>query len=205
MELPPGQKRVLTCFADAEEEGRQASRQEVAEACGYAFPSAVTKHVDALVRKDVLAADPTIKRNVKLTQEGWQSLDRPPPGRGVPIIGRIAAGTPILANENHVGYLKDITPRPGRFALEVRGDSMIDAGIESGDYAIIDSRKRLRHNQIGAVLLDDVATLKRVRINKRSLTLVAENPDYENLTVKKDGGQDCKLIGPLVVAIRPAR
>jgi repressor LexA len=202
MQLPPGQKRVLSIFANAEDEGRQISRAEVAEACGYAFPSAVTKHVDALVRKGLLMTDPTKKRSVRITASGWESLDRSPTGEGVPIIGAIAAGLPILASENHDGYLEEVAPRPGRFALRVRGDSMTGVGIEDGDYAVIDSRRRLRHGQIGAVIVDDEATLKRVRFTRTGVTLVAENPRYQNRTVRKGSGTEVRIIGPLALVIR---
>src|SRR6188474_2248850 len=108
--LPPQQSKILHYFADA-------------------FPSAVSKHVDALVRKGLLHADREKKRNVSLTEAGWTAIDRSPASKGVPVIGAIAAGVPILASEQHAGYLSDLTPNPGRFALKVRGDSMIDDGI----------------------------------------------------------------------------
>src|SRR5689334_15688129 len=124
--LPPGQTRILTFFADAENECRQPSRAEVAEATDYAFPSAASKHVEALVKKGLLAADPEKKRNVRLTDEGWGSIQRLPVAKGIPVLGAIAAGAPILAAEHHAGYLTDLQPAPGRLALKVRGDSMID-------------------------------------------------------------------------------
>src|SRR4051794_38272967 len=73
-ELPPGQRRILTFLADAQDEGRQPSRAEVADALGYAFPSAVSKHVDALVRKQLLEAEADKKRNVRLTLLGWAAI-----------------------------------------------------------------------------------------------------------------------------------
>lgn len=112
--LPPGQTRILAFFAEAEDQGRQPSRAEVAEALGYAFPSAVSKHVEALVRKGLLEAVPEKKRNVRLTDAGWRALNRSPSRRGVPVIGAIAAGTPIQALENVAEHISDIQPAPGR-------------------------------------------------------------------------------------------
>ena len=89
MNLPPGQHRILTFFADAEDQGRQASRAEVAEELGYAFPSAVTKHVEALVRKGLMIADRDKKRNVVLTDAGWASLNRTPLRLGVSSLVRL--------------------------------------------------------------------------------------------------------------------
>jgi len=200
--LPPGQRRILTYFANAEDEGRQASREEIAEACGYAFPSAVTKHVDALVRKGLLSADPHKKRNVRLTDDGWESLGRIPLSRGVPIIGHIAAGVPILASEQHEGYLEDVTPRRGRFALRIRGDSMTGADIHDGDYAIIDSTRKGGHNDIGAVVVEDEATLKRVRYRKHSMVLIAENPAYEPLVIRDGSDRHIEVVGPLALIVR---
>ena len=93
-ELPPGQTKILQFFADAENKGHQPSRAEVAEVLGYAFPSAVSKHVDALVRKGLMEAEADKKRNVRLTEEGWAAINRVPQAKGIPIIGAIAAGTP---------------------------------------------------------------------------------------------------------------
>ena len=162
-DLPPGQTHILTCFADAEDEGRQASRAEIAEFCGYAFPSAVSKHVDALVRKGYLLHDREKKRNIKVSEDGWAILNRTPAFLGVPILGAIAAGTPILSSENLNGYLDEVNAKPGRIALQVRGDSMIEAGINDGDFAIIDTASDAESGTIAAVMVDEEATLKVIR------------------------------------------
>lgn len=198
MDLPPRQTVILQYFADAEDQGRQASRAEAAKDLGYAFPSAVSKHIEALVRKGLVEADPEKKRNVRLTELGWLAIDRVPATLGVPIIGAIAAGTPILANENHDDYLHDIMPAPGRFALKVRGDSMIDAGILDGDFAVIDHGHEVRPGQIGAVVVDGEATLKRVRFQSKKLILEPANPRYEPIVVdarRAAGGAE--IVGPL--------
>ncbi len=202
--LPPGQTRILTYFADAEDDGRQPSRAEVAEAMGYAFPSAVSKHVDALVRKGLLAADRDKKRNVRLTDVGWAAINRAPSKQGVPIIGAIAAGAPIMATEAHAGYLRDIQPAPGRIALKVRGDSMINAGILDGDFAVIQTGAAVAENQIGAVVVDGDATLKRVRYHHDHIDLIPENPAYQPLTVAKQGpdGRTVQIVGPLCFIYR---
>ncbi len=201
-ELPPGQTKILRFFADAEDEGHQPSRAEVALAMGYAFPSAVSKHVDALVRKALLRADRDKKRNVRLTESGWAAISRSPARQGVPVIGAIAAGVPILASESHAGYLKEIQPAPGRIALRVRGDSMIDAGILDGDYAIVQADAEVGDNRIGAVVVDGDATLKRVRYFKDRIELVPENVKYQPLVVRRDLGQAVQIVGPLSFVYR---
>jgi repressor LexA len=200
--LPPGQRKILDFFADAEDAGHQPSRAEVAEAMGYAFPSAVSKHVDALVRKGLLAADREKKRNVRLTESGWASIDRTPAKKGVPVIGAIAAGTPILATESHAGYLTDIQPVPGRFALKVRGDSMIDAGILDGDFAVIQADTAVANGHIGAVVVDGEATLKRIRYHGDRIELIPENPRYQPLVISKAKNPEIKIVGPLCFIYR---
>ncbi len=203
-DLPPGQTRILTYFADAEDSGHQPSRAEVAEAMGYAFPSAVSKHVDALVRKGLLTADHDKKRNVRLTDIGWGAIERTPAKRGVPVIGAIAAGTPILANENLDHFLTDLAPAPGRFALKVRGDSMIDAGILDGDYAVIERGQPVHDGQIGAVRIGEEATLKRIRFEPDQLTLISENRNYPPRIVGKTMAdtEGVEVIGPLKCVYR---
>ncbi len=203
-DLPPGQTRILIIFADAEDSGRQPSRAEVAESLGYAFPSAVSKHVDALVRKGHLEADRKTKRNVRLTEKGWAAIQRTPSHRGVPILGAIAAGTPILASENLTGYLEDLQPTPGRFALRVRGDSMIDAGILDGDYAIIQRGGAVNEGRIGAIRVGEEATLKRVRYHADRLELLSENKAYAPRIIPKDVAESegIEVVGPLVCVYR---
>ncbi|MDA3962680.1 MAG: transcriptional repressor LexA [Planctomycetota bacterium] len=198
MSLPPRQECILRYFADAEDQGRQASRAEAAKDLGYAFPSAVSKHIEALVRKGLVEADREKKRNVRLTELGWEGIGRCPAALGVPVIGAIAAGSPILATENHGDYLNDITPQPGRFALKVRGDSMIDAGILDGDLAVIDHGDEVPDGRIGAVIVDEEATLKRVRYRRSELILEPANQAYEPIVVdRKRAVGGVQVVGPL--------
>lgn len=209
--LPPGQTRILEFFADAEDEGRQPSRAEVAEALGYAFPSAVSKHVDALVRKGLLAADRDKKRNVRLTEAGWSALDRLPAAaareresQGLPVIGAIAAGTPITADSNVARHLRGLAFAPNRIALQVRGDSMVGDGILDGDFAVIEARDafpedRIAAGRIYAVVVDGEATLKHVRRAGDALELISSNPKYppRRITSEHLAGGHCRILGPL--------
>jgi repressor LexA len=201
-QLPPQQSKILAFFADAEDSGHQPSRAEVAEAFGYAFPSAVSKHVEALVRKGLLAADREKKRNVRLTETGWAAINRSPGRQGVPVIGAIAAGVPILASEQHAGYLKDIQPSPGRFALQVRGDSMIDDGILDGDYAVIQAEGKVSDNQVAAVVVDGEATLKRVRYYADRIELIPANAKYQPRIISKATANEVQIVGPLCFVYR---
>jgi repressor LexA len=211
--LPPGQTKILHLFADAEDAGRQPSRAEIAEQLGYAFPSAVSKHVEALVRKGLFALDRDKKRNVRLTATGWAAIGRQPARAttiatdmpGVPVLGAIAAGTPIEAIEQADDHLTDLAPRPGRFALRVRGDSMINAGIDDGDYAVIQQGAPVAQRQIAAVIVEGEATLKRVVRSSDGIDLVAENPAYQTRHIPGPQAAGVQVVGPLLFTYRPAR
>ncbi len=203
--LPPGQTRILAFFADAEDAGRQPSRAEVAEALGYAFPSAVSKHVEALVRKGHFESIPDKKRNVNLTEMGWRALGRSPSRQGIPVIGSIAAGTPITAIENVTEHLRDITPQTGRVALRVRGDSMKDVGILDGDYAIIQSATEVSDGQIAAVVIDGDATLKRWKTTADGVDLMPENAAYQPIRIPRERLDTVRIVGVLVFVYRLVR
>jgi repressor LexA len=122
--------------------------------------------------------------------------------QGVPVVGAIAAGVPILASEQHAGYLKDIKPAPGRFALKVRGDSMIDDGILDGDYAVIQADAKVPDGHIGAVVIDGEATLKRIRHHHDRLELIPANPKYQPLVIAKAHAANVQIVGPLCFVYR---
>ncbi|MCS6970086.1 MAG: transcriptional repressor LexA [Planctomycetota bacterium] len=202
--LPAAQQRVLAAFADAALAGRPPTRAEVALQLGYAFPSAVSKHVEALVRKGLLRLERGKKRNVQLTEAGWRALGKQS-GAGVPIVGAIAAGSPILAIEEACEFLPEIVARPGRMALRVRGDSMCNAGILDGDIAIIQQSDTVRDGEIAAVVVDGEATLKRWRSTAEGLELLAENPAYPPLVIPRARLDSVRLVGVLSFVVRMVR
>ena len=217
-QLPPGQTRILAFFAEASDAGRQPSRSEVAEALGYAFPSAVSKHVEALVRKGMLEAVPEKKRNVRLTDAGWRALGRSPARSGVPVVGAIAAGSPILALENVTEHLGDLAQQPGRIALRVRGDtpradyllkvrgmSMKDAGILDGDFAVIQTATEVSDGQIAAVVVDGDATLKRWRVTAEGVELLPENAAYQPIRIARERLETIRIVGILSFVYRVVR
>ena len=203
MNLPPDNHAFSPILPTPKTKAVGASRAEAAKDLGYAFPSAVSKHIDALVRKGLVEADREKKRNVRLTATGWSSIGRTPMRLGVPLIGSIAAGVPILASEQHEAYLEDIAA-PGRFALRVRGDSMVDAGILDGDFAVIDSGDEVEDGRIGAVVVEDEATLKRVRYRRGSMVLEPANANYQPLVIdQQTAAGGVQIVGPLRFVYRP--
>lgn len=125
---------------------------------------------------------------------------------GLPILGRVAAGEPILAEQNIEGYmtLEKLFHRPKEtFALRVSGDSMIDEGIMDGDYVIVEAASRVGNGQIAVVLLDDEATVKRVFVQKNRVALKPANRQagYKTRYIKQFD-KDIRMIGKVVGCIR---
>ena len=122
---------------------------------------------------------------------------------GIPILGRVAAGQPILAEENHDGTLEPLEmfgdPR-GLFALKVRGDSMIDAGILPGDYVVVHHQERANPGEIVVALVGEEATVKYYRPREDSVELVAANPKYDPIVVVEES--DFRILGTVRGVIR---
>jgi repressor LexA len=122
---------------------------------------------------------------------------------GIPILGRVAAGQPILAEENHEGTLEPLEmfgdPK-GLFALKVRGDSMIDAGILAGDYVVVHHQERANPGEIVVALVGEEATVKYYRPREDSVELAPANPEYEPIVVVEES--DFRILGTVRGVIR---
>ena len=128
-----------------------------------------------------------------------------PPAGTVPLIGTIACGAPILAPEN----IEDMVPAPGYvqadFALRCRGDSMINARIFDGDLVYIHQQETVEDGEIAAVLIDDEATLKRVRLYPDHIVLEPENPQYRPLTYWEQDMSKVRILGRATYFVSPVR
>ena len=168
------------------------SLAEIAEAFGFADPSSAQHFVAALVSKGALLREPGKRRNLRLVDAGDRSGGRAgndantDSGLRIPLIGRVAAGQPILAQE-HVERSLLIDPdlfRPrADFVLRVQGDSMRDAGILDGDWVAVQRSAEARSGQIVVARLDDEVTLKRLRRTRDGIELWPENPAYSPIRV----------------------
>lgn len=118
-----------------------------------------------------------------------------PNTKKIPLLGDIACGDPILAEENLEGYIKLDEGINADFALRCRGDSMINARILDGDIVYIRQQPMVDNGQIAAVLIGTEATLKRVYIKGDTLILQPENPAYEPMVYTKDSGVDIRILG----------
>jgi repressor LexA len=177
-------------------ESRPPTVREIAERFGFRSPKAATDHLDALERKGYIRRRNRKARNIEIRDELSP--------QGIPIVGRIAAGSPIMAVENLEGSLSTtgfFDVHEGTFALQVEGESMIGAGILPGDFVIVDSKGRARNGAIAAVGIGDEATVKRVFINKNQVRLKSENPEYEDIVVDRSAGEFV-VYGPVVGVVR---
>jgi repressor LexA len=191
------QQRILDFINETvRERGYPPTVREIGEAVGLTSSSSVHAQLANLERKGLLHRDPTKPRAIELT-------DRTE-GVTVPLLGRIAAGTPVLATEHieeHVVVPMGFAGDADHFALRISGDSMIGAGIFDGDIVIIRSTRRADDGDIVAVLLpgpaEDEATVKRLRRKNGRVMLVPENPALEPFEMT-----DGHVLGRVVSVLR---
>ena len=191
------QQRILDFINETvRERGYPPTVREIGEAVGLTSSSSVHAQLANLERKGLLHRDPTKPRAIELT-------DRTE-GVTVPLLGRIAAGTPVLAAEHieeHVVVPMGFAGDADHFALRISGDSMIGAGIFDGDIVIIRSTRRADDGDIVAVLLpgpaEDEATVKRLRRKNGRVMLVPENPALEPFEMT-----DGHVLGRVVSVLR---
>ncbi|RPI22789.1 MAG: transcriptional repressor LexA [Actinobacteria bacterium] len=183
------------------ERGYPPSVREIGEAVGLSSPSTVHSHLATLARAGYLRRDPSKPRAIEVIDGGGDTLHRAPV-RDVPLVGRIAAGSPILAEQD----IEEIYPLPTElvghdpvFMLKVRGDSMIGAGIFDGDLVVVRRQPDARDGQLVAALIDDEeATVKRLQRREGRVILKAENPDYAPMMFTSG----VEILGVVVAVLR---
>lgn len=175
-ELTPRQEEILNLIRERiETTGLPPTRAEIAERFGFSSPNAAEQHLKGLAKKGVLDLVPGTSRGIRLKGGG-----------GVPLIGQVAAGRPILAQENIERHLQlnaaMFAPRAD-YLLKVRGMSMRDAGILDGDLLAVHRQPEARTGQIVVARLGDEVTVKRFRKRGHTVQLLAENPDFQPIEV----------------------
>jgi repressor LexA len=180
------------------ERGYPPSVREIGEAVGLSSPSTVHSHLNSLVEAGLIRRDPTKPRAIMVVDS--HVADRRT--RDIPLLGRIAAGAPVLAVEQ----VEEVLPLPVElvgdgpvFLLEVKGDSMIDAGIHHGDLVAVNKQPDARDGEIVAALIGgEEATVKRLRRKDGKVILESANPAYEPMVFE----DDIELIGKVVTVLR---
>jgi repressor LexA len=207
--LTDRQRQTLEFIAETvADRGYPPSVREICDALGLASSSTVHSHLQALQRKKYLRIDPTKPRAIELLYDpdtGLAAERRP--ARSVPLLGRIAAGTPILAEE----HVDEIYPMPAElvgdgtvFMLEVQGDSMIDAGILDGDYVIVRQQPTAHSGEIVAAMMpsefgdEAEATVKTMRHKGSAVWFEPANPALQPF----EAPAGTEIIGKVVAVFR---
>ena len=187
------QQRIYDYIAaHIREQGYPPSVREIGEAVGLRSPSTVHFHLKHLEEAGVITKGAGKGRAITLTEPTA-------PKNQVPIVGNVAAGTPILAEECIEDYLPyDTGGREGEyFALRVRGESMINAGILPGDLVVVHQQSSARHGDIVVALFEDEATVKRLSLKGGQVWLLPENEDYAPIN-----GANAQILGKVASVVR---
>lgn len=210
--LTDRQRKILTVIQDAvKDRGFPPTVREIADLVGLASPASVAHQLSALERKGFIKRDPNSPRAIDLTIPNKSGVaidglvggvegEQTPEAAFVPLVGRIAAGGPILAEES----IEAIYPLPKEmvgngelFMLEVVGDSMIDAAICHGDKVVVRNQDDAQNGEIVAALLGDEATVKTLKRKDGHVWLMPANPNYEPIN-----GDHAKILGRVVTVMR---
>jgi repressor LexA len=179
-ELTPRQREILKLIQESvAENGMPPTRAEIAAALGFRSANAAEEHLRALQRKGVIDLIPGASRGIQLKDSLREQM-------GLPLIGRVAAGRPILAEE-HIEARYQIDPKifqpKAHYLLKVRGMSMRDIGILDGDLVAVHRTPDVRSRQIVVARLDDEVTVKRYRQEGKIVWLLPENEEFEPIRV----------------------
>jgi repressor LexA len=201
--LTDRQQQVLDFIRETvDTRGYPPSVREIGDAVGLSSPSTVHSHLNSLVEAGAIKKDPSKPRAIMVMESAPAAVVEDRRMRDIPLLGRIAAGTPILAAEQ----VEEVMPLPTElvgegpvFLLEVKGDSMIDAGIHEGDLVAIHSQPDARDGEIVAALINgEEATIKRLSRKDGKVILISENPAYEPMVFS----EGVELIGKVVSVLR---
>jgi len=214
--LTDRQQQILDLVQSAiERTGAPPTRAEIAAELGFKSANAAEEHLQALARKGVIELVGGTSRGIRLQSEALRALNQmrgkqfslPLPSLAqlsLPLVGRVAAGSPILAQE-HIDqtYVVEASmfPRRPDYLLKVRGMSMRDAGIMDGDLLAVQKATDAKNGQIVVARLGDEVTVKRFRRNRNTIELLPENPDFEPIVVTS-GEADFVIEGLAVGLIR---
>lgn len=190
--LTQSQQKVYDYLKSRTQNGLPPTVREICAATGLKSTSSVHAHLKTLERSGYISRDAGLNRAIHLA--GEQNVIQ------VPIVGRVAAGQPILAVEEVEGYVPFSPPHQSNeeyFALNVRGESMKNAGILNGDIVVALKTPTARDGEIVVALIEDEATVKRLFREKDRVRLQAENPDFKPIYAK-----DVLILGKVAAVFR---
>lgn len=193
--LTKSQQKVYDFLLEKSSEGIPPTVREICQATGFKSTSTVHAHLNSLEKLGYITKKAGLTRAVLLKRD--EPLSR---GVAVPVIGTVTAGVPIFAYEEDLGYVTvDERVKRGRelFALRVKGDSMINAGIYDGDAVVSVKQPTAENGEIVVALVGDEATVKRFYKEDGYYRLQPENPDYEPIIA-----DEVQILGKVVTLVR---
>lgn len=203
IDLTVKQKQILDFIKSiTEERGYPPSIREIGDAVGLSSTSTVHGYLKRLEAKGAIKRDPTKPRAMEVIygepsdDENISKVEL----ANIPVLGRVAAGQPILAQENIEEYFPlplDFIQNSEAFMLRVKGDSMYEAGILDNDYIVVRKQETAQNGDIVVALIDDDATVKRFYKEEDHIRLQPENPFMEPIIVK-----DVKILGKVIAVLR---
>jgi repressor LexA len=201
-ELTPTQEKVFEFLKDfLREKGFPPTLREIASQFGLRGPKGPQKTLNILERKGYIRKIPGGSRAIEILSYPQFSLTHI---LSVPVVGRVRAGEPILAIENIEGYInldRSFASSGDVFLLRVQGDSMIEAHIQDGDFALVKPQPNADNGEIVVVLIEDEATIKRIFMKRDLIRLEPANPKMEPIIVKK-GEKKITIVGKVVGIFR---
>lgn len=181
--------------------GFPPSVREICEAVNLKSTSSVHSHLETLEKNGYIRRDPTKPRAIEIVDDNFNLVRRETVN--VPIIGKVAAGQPLLAVENVEGYFpipSEYMPNNKTFMLVVQGDSMVNAGIFNGDYVVVEQQPTAENGQKVVALVDDSATVKTFYKEDGYIRLQPENDAMEPIIVEPD--QTFQILGKVIGVFR---
>lgn len=180
------------------ERGFPPAVRDICEAVHLKSTSSVHSHLETLEKKGYIRRDPTKPRAIEILDDSFQMMRREMVN--VPMVGRVAAGEPILAEQNIENYFPipvEFMPNAQTFMLQVKGESMINAGILDGDYVLVEERNTARNGEMVVALIEDGATVKTFYKEEGIIRLQPENDTMDPIIV-----MDCMILGKVIGVFR---
>jgi len=200
--LTPVQEKVFNFLKDhLQEKGFPPTLREIASHFGLQGPKAPQKTLNILERKGYIHKVPGGSRAIEILRHPSLRLSEILP---VPIVGRVQAGEPILAIENIEGYInldRSLASSGDVFLLRVQGDSMIDAHIQDGDFAMVKPQPNAENGEIVVALIEDEATIKRIFQKRDLIRFEPANPKMEPIVIRK-GEKKVTIVGKVIGIFR---
>ena len=169
-----------------DENGMPPTRLEIADNLGFKSLNAAEDHLKALEKKEFIKLIPGVSRGIKVLKKMNNK------NVGLPIVGQVAAGQPILAIEHVESYISldpFLFEKKAYYLLRVKGESMLNSGIRDGDLLAVHATKVVRNNQIVVARLDDEVTVKRFKKTSSKIYLIPENDNFDQIEINSKSGE----------------